>query len=125
MNQTRQLIVVIEDDDGLGRALQRLLRMSGFDTLLFDSAETYAAAGSTPAPHCLVLDVQLPGASGPQYYGQLHYPKPPAVFITSHDNPATRKLVATAGGRELLIKPFLAKDLFDAISRETLGHSTS
>ncbi|ACD20975.1 response regulator transcription factor [Paraburkholderia phytofirmans] len=117
MNQIRQLIVVVEDDAGMGRALQRLLTVSGFDILVFDSAEAYVGASRMRVPHCLVLDVQLPGVSGPRLYEQLRYPRPPVVFITSHDDPATRNAVASAGGQELLIKPFVARDLLDAISR--------
>lgn len=121
MNDIRQLIVIVEDDAGMRRALQRLLQVSGFDTLEFESAEAYAPANApanaTRVPHCLVLDVQLPGASGAQFYEQLGEPRPPVVFITSHDNPATRSAVASAGGQELLIKPFIAAALLDAISR--------
>jgi FixJ family two-component response regulator len=117
MNNTRQLIAVVEDDASMRHALQRLLRLSGFDTLLFDSAEAFSGANSARVPHCLVLDVQLPGMSGPQLYEQLGYPRPPAVFITSHDSPATRNAVMGAGGNELLIKPFIARELLDAIAR--------
>lgn len=121
MNHTRQLIVIVEDDAGMGRALQRLLRVSGFDILLFGCAEAYSHANCMRVPYCLVLDVQLPGISGPRFYEQLGYRRPPAVFITSHDNPETRSAVACAGGQELLIKPFVAKDLLDAISRVAPG----
>ncbi|MGA7778823.1 MAG: response regulator [Paraburkholderia sp.] len=120
MNPIRQLIVIVEDDASMGRALQRLLHVSGFDTLLFDSAEAFATATNTPVPHCLVLDVQLPGASGPRFYEQLANQRPPAVFITSHDSPATRSAVTSAGGGELLTKPFVAQDFLDAISRAVL-----
>lgn len=120
MNATRQLIVVVEDDAGMRRALQRLLRVSGFDTLLYDSAEALLGANDARVPHCLVLDVRLPGISGPQCYEQLGPRRPPVVFITSHDNPATRSAVMSAGGHELLTKPFVAKDLLDAISRSVL-----
>lgn len=108
------------------RALQRLLRVSGFDTLAFESAEDYTLAGGQRVPHCFVIDVQLPGASGPQFFEQLvlsGQARPPAVFITSHDNPATRTAVASAGGLELLIKPFVAKELLDTISRAVLPGS--
>jgi FixJ family two-component response regulator len=117
MNDSKQLIVVVEDDAGMRRALQRLLRVSGFNTLSFESAEALSSAHGVGAASCLVLDVQLPGASGPAFYKQLGSGRPPVVFITSHDNPATRSAVSGAGGNELLNKPFVAKDLLDAISR--------
>lgn len=117
MTDTQPLIVIVEDDAGMRRALQRLLRVSGFDTLVFESAEAFAQANDSRLPHCLVLDVQLPGASGPRFYEQFGSSRPPVVFITSHDTPATRGAVASAGAHELLIKPFVASDLLDAIAR--------
>jgi FixJ family two-component response regulator len=124
MSDTKQLIVVVEDDAGMRRALQRLLSLSGFDTLLFDSAEAFASTSGADNAHCLVLDVQLPGISGPTLYQQLGHGRPPAVFITSHDNATTRSAVNGAGGNELLTKPFIARDLLEAISR-AMAHDAS
>ena len=67
------------------------------------------SANDARVPHCLVLDVQLPGTSGPRLYEQLGVPRPPAIFITSHDSQATRSAITNAGGRELLTKPFVAQ----------------
>jgi FixJ family two-component response regulator len=117
MNDARRLIIVIDDDAGRRRALRRLLQLSGFDTLLFDSAEAFVSAEDSRLPYCLVMDVQLPGLSGPQLYEQLGDQRPPALFISSHDSPATRSEVISAGGHELLTKPFVAKDFLDAILR--------
>ena len=121
MDETKQLIVVVEDDAGLRRALQRLLRASGFRTILFENAEALVRAAGAADANCLVLDVQLPGASGPALYRQLGGKRPPAVFITAHDGPTTRNEVLGAGGNELLTKPFIAKDLLNAIARAMRG----
>ncbi|WP_250454658.1 response regulator [Caballeronia sp. ATUFL_M2_KS44] len=117
MSDTRNTIVIVEDDDGLRRALQRLLKLAGFDTLAFESAEALQAANVVERAGCLVLDVQLRGMSGPALYEQLGASRPPAVFITSHDNASTRHAVARAGGVELLIKPFAGTDLLEVIAR--------
>lgn len=119
MDETKQLIVIVEDDAGFRLALQRLLRASGFQTLLFENAEALLSAAGTRGASCLVLDVHLPGVSGPVMYGQLGHDRPPAVFITARDGPAIRNEVMGAGGNELLIKPFIAKDLLNAIARAT------
>jgi FixJ family two-component response regulator len=121
MDETKQLIVVVEDDAGMRLALQRLLRASGFQTILFESAEALMSATGANGANCLVLDVQLPGASGPALYLQLGHDRPPAVFITAHDGPVTRNEVIGAGGNELLTKPFVAKDLLNAIARAMRG----
>ncbi|QSN60792.1 response regulator [Caballeronia sp. M1242] len=111
MSDTKKTIVIVEDDDGMRRALQRLLRLAGYDALAYESAEAYSAAGGIESAWCLVLDVQLPGVSGPTLYARLVEPRPPAIFITSHDNETTRLAVANAGGLHCLVKPFAGTDL--------------
>jgi FixJ family two-component response regulator len=115
MNDARPLVVVVEDDASMRRALQRLLHLSGFDALLFDSAEAFVSTKVSRLPYCFVLDVQLPGLSGPRFYEQLGDQRPPALFISSDENPEIRSEVARVGGRQLLTKPFVAKDFLDAI----------
>ena len=117
MSDTKQTIVIVEDDDGMRRALQRLLRLAGYEALSFDSAEAYRAANVAAPVRCFVLDVQLPGVSGPTLYALLAEPRPPAVFITSHDNQSTRLAIANAGGVQVLVKPFAGTDLLELISK--------
>lgn len=116
MSDTTPIIVVVEDDDGMRRALQRLLRVAGFVTRTFESAEALIDANGAQDAHCLILDVQLSGSTGPAMYGKMGSQRPPVVFITSHDNVTTRNAVRKAGGGELLIKPFAAQALLDAIA---------
>ncbi|MBN3855072.1 response regulator [Paraburkholderia sp. Ac-20340] len=108
-------IVIIEDDAGLCRAMERLFRLSGFVTRSFHSAEDAGMSQYVASAHCLVVDIQLPGASGPAFYGTLHAPRPPIVFITAFDAPATRHAVASAGNHALLAKPFLGAALLKAV----------
>jgi FixJ family two-component response regulator len=72
---------------------------------------------------CLVLDVRLPGQSGPELYANLGAERPPAVFITSHDGPATRRAMGLFVDCELIGKPFPAKVLLDAIVRAMHGNT--
>ncbi|MDR5809054.1 response regulator [Caballeronia sp. LZ019] len=116
MSDIKQTIVIVEDDDGMRRALQRLLTLAGYNTLAYESVEVLNATGCIDRAWCLVLDVQLPGASGPTLYAQLGEPRPPAVFITSHDNETTRLAVANAGGVHFLVKPFAGTDLLELIA---------
>lgn len=116
MSDTQRTIVLVEDDDGLRSALQRLLKLAGFNALVFESAEALKAARVIEQAWCLVLDVQLPGVSGPTLYEQLPEPRPPVVFITAHDNAITRRTVGVSGG-ELLVKPFAGTRLLDVIAK--------
>ena len=86
-------------------ALQRLLHASGYRTQAFESAEALLSAGGAQGAHCLVLDVQLPGASGIDLYARLGSDRPAAVFISSHDSPKLRSAAARAGGAAVLPKP--------------------
>jgi DNA-binding response OmpR family regulator len=115
MDGNGELIVIVEDDAGLRRAVERLLRLSGFDTHAFHSAEDPGAAMWASSARCLIVDIQLPGVSGLVFYEALPLARPPAIFVTAFDGPATRQAVASAGGRVLLTKPFLGRDLLDAV----------
>ncbi|PVX86544.1 response regulator [Paraburkholderia unamae] len=116
MDGEPHLIVIIEDDSGLRSAIERLCRLSGFATRSFRSAEELAVSGCASSARCLIVDVQLPGASGPVFYEALRQPRPPAVFITAHDEPATRQAVAMTGQHALLTKPFLGATLLGAVN---------
>lgn len=117
MDGTQHLIVIVEDDDGMRRALERLLRASGYRTLSFESAEALDTSRGTVGAACLVLDVQLPGRCGPEFYAHLGAIRPPAVFITSHDGNDARIAISRIGSHELICKPFSGKALLDALDR--------
>ena len=119
MDGTQQLIVVIEDDVGMRQALQRWLRAAGYRARAYDSAEALLEADGARDADCLVLDVRLPGVSGIELYAQLDSPRPPAVFVTSHDGADLRGAVARLCGAALLTKPFLGDELVAAIARAT------
>lgn len=115
INMTSQLIAVVEDDVSLQRALQRLLQAAGYQARCFGSAEQLLAArGVAQRAGCLVVDVELPGLSGPACYASLREPRPPVVYITAYDSQAVRKL---APGTEVLLKPFGGDALLRVIER--------
>ena len=119
MEGTQQLVVVIEDDIGMRQALQRWLRASGYRARAFASAEALLQTNGARDADCLVLDVRLPGASGIELYARLGEPRPPAVFITSHDDAGVRSAVSHVGGAAMLPKPFLGHELTQAIAHAT------
>ncbi|AJP59407.2 hypothetical protein UC34_04130 [Pandoraea vervacti] len=117
------LIAILEDDDGFRRAIERLLRVAGYRTCAFASPADPDLLTSVAMARCLIADVQLPGTSGPAFYASLPSPRPPAIFVTACDTPATRATVRAAGAKELLTKPFPGSDLLAAIERATRGAS--
>jgi FixJ family two-component response regulator len=119
MNDTQQLVVVVEDDLSMRQALQRLLLAWGCRARVFHCAEALRDADGAQDADCLVLDVRLPGMSGLVLYEQMGSVRPPAVFVTSHDSAEVRANVARLGGAAVLRKPFLGDELTQAIARAT------
>src|SRR5918993_2046210 len=80
-------IALVDDDPSIRRGVARMLESSGLRVTTFGSAEDLLADNPSGAFDCLVLDIHLPGLSGPECYGGLRAlgEAPPAVFITAHD----------------------------------------
>lgn len=110
-------VAVVEDDAGLRAAMERVLRSAGFAASTFVSAEDYLEAGPRPSPGCLVLDVRLPGLSGPELYRRLRRDgaAPPIIFVTAHDTVSVREEVRALDPVAFLKKPFEGDDLVRAV----------
>jgi FixJ family two-component response regulator len=108
---------IVDDDVRLLRALQRLLQVSGVTAITFDSGEAFLDALPTPALDCLVLDVRLGALSGFDVHDALvmRGESLPTIFITAHDEPATRQRARRAGAVAYLRKPFDEDSLISAI----------
>jgi FixJ family two-component response regulator len=110
-------IVVVEDDEGMRRAMGKALMIAGFETEAFESAEAMLAAGAASKARCLVSDIWLPGMSGLDL--QRHLVAAglaiPVVFVTAHDALATRR-PALASGAAYLVKPFASEALVQAVT---------
>jgi FixJ family two-component response regulator len=110
-------IALVDDDASVRRGVARLLELSGLRVTTFGSAEALLADNPVGAFDCLVLDVHLPGLSGPEYYGSLRARggAPPAVFITAHDATETQEMLQRVGPAVCLRKPFRSQQLLQAI----------
>lgn len=115
----RPFVVVIDDDPSVCRALRRLLRISQMDAVIYSSAEGFLASRRERAPDCLVLDVRMPGTTGPDLRDQLvsNGHRTPIVFITAHAEDVARQRSPAGGFAEILHKPFDDKALLEAIGR--------
>ena len=114
-----QFVCVVDDDVSLLRALRRLLDAGGFQVKTYSSAEDFLDCRNPRTPGCLVLDVHLGGLSGFELHEQLVAAgrRIPVVFITAHDDAATRDRAHRAGAVDYLRKPFDDESLIAGINR--------
>jgi FixJ family two-component response regulator len=100
MNSPRQTYVaVVDDDESLCRSFSRLLRAERMQPVTYPSAEAFLADTKRPLFDCLVFDIQLGGMSGIELHRQLNSSgsTTPVIYITAHDEPATREEAQAAG----------------------------
>ena len=112
-------VFVVDDDDQMRAAMQRLLKSVGLRTEAFASPQEFLRRKLPDGPSCLILDVRLPGMSGLDVQRKLTETglQIPVIFITGHgDIPMTVKAMKS-GAVEFLTKPFRDQDLLDAIQQ--------
>ena len=113
----RPLVAVVDDSESVLESLPDLLRQVGFAVVAFASAEAFLASDAADAARCLILDVALPGMSGPDLQEELarRGKGVPFFFITAPgDKPLQPRLVA-AGAVACLFKPFSDTALVEAV----------
>jgi RNA polymerase sigma factor (sigma-70 family) len=114
------VVHIVDDDASFRTAIQRLLRASGYAVETYESAEQLLQRLPDGAsPSCILLDIRIPGLSGPDLQDQLaalgsHLP---IVFLTGHADVPTTVKVMKAGADDLLTKPVTKDELIDAIER--------
>jgi FixJ family two-component response regulator len=121
MRQMKQpaLISVIDDDISSRESLPDLLRTFGFAAMPFSSAEGFLASDVVGDTQCLILDVSMPGMSGPELQSELSRRGVtiPIIFITAQCYPELRADLLARGAVDCLFKPFGEPDLRSALDR--------
>jgi FixJ family two-component response regulator len=111
------LVSVVDDDESVRESLPDLLRALGFAAQAFPSAEEFLASDLLEQTTCLILDVSMPGMSGPELKRELELrgQAVPTIFITAHAEAASRPEVLE-GSVGCLVKPFSDTQLLDALN---------
>jgi FixJ family two-component response regulator len=124
MTDKPSLVSVVDDDESVRESLPDLLREFGFAVAAFSSAEAFLASDALNETSCLLLDVAMPGMSGPELEQELTRRRQaiPIVFITGHGDSAARPRLLALGAVECLFKPFSETALLDAV-RAALSRS--
>lgn len=113
----RSLVAVVDDDESVRESLPDLLREFGFAVRAFPSAEAFLASDCVSQTRCLILDVVMPGMSGPDLQRELTLRRQeiPIVFITAHAEETERPRLLEQGAVECLFKPFSETALLQAL----------
>jgi FixJ family two-component response regulator len=113
------VVAIVEDDAAMRKSLERLLQAKDYATAAFASAEGFLQSAIVSSAVGLVLDIHLGGMSGIELRRWLLAAgsKIPVVFITAHDDDATRAAAIAVGCVDYLQKPFEADRLIQALER--------
>ena len=115
--ESRRLIVIVDDDELVRESLNGLMRAAGFPALTFASAEEFLNSGKKEQTACLIADIRMPGMSGLDLQSSLNRDKLriPIIFITAQGDEKMRMQALRAGAVEFLAKPFDDGVLLDSV----------
>jgi FixJ family two-component response regulator len=117
------LVSVVDDDESVRESLPDLLRQFGFAVQAFSSATAFLASETVSETRCLLLDIAMPGMSGPELQQELirRGQEIPIVFITGTGDQTVRPRVLATGAVECLFKPFSEAALLGALNTALRG----
>ena len=122
MNDESVLIRIVDDDDDVRSALSAMLECEGFDVKSFADGESLLNSLDRERPGCVLLDVRMPGLSGPDVQAALleKHVALPVIFLTSYAEIDVAVTTLKRGAEDFLIKP-VAPDRLLAVVREVLA----
>lgn len=111
-------VSVVDDDESVRESLPDLLKQFGFAARAFSSAQEFLASDCVDQTRCLVLDVAMPGMTGPDLQQELIRRRQgiPIIFITADRDMMVRQRLIEQGAVECLFKPFSDSALLDAVN---------
>jgi FixJ family two-component response regulator len=121
------MIVIVDDDESVCRALKRLVRSLGMEADTFLSGQKFVdliEAMPSFTADCIILDVQMPGLNGLEVQRRLIAggSRRPIIFITAHDEAGVRERALAMGAVAFLRKPF-DDEVFVRTLRVALGRN--
>ena len=121
----RNLVLVVDDDPGMLRGVQRLLRQHAYEPILFSSAQAFKGHTDFENAVCVILDINLDDGSGIELRHRLKADgvSVPVIYITGNEDPAVRKAALTSGCIAFLTKPFSAQSLIEPLKKASAGRT--
>ena len=117
MSKDRNLVLVVDDDLGMLRAIQRLLQQHDYEPILFSSAQAFKSHTDFDNAACVILDINLNDGSGIELRHGLHEAgiSVPVIYMTGNEDPAIRKAAVESGCIAFLTKPFSTLSLIEPL----------
>lgn len=117
---------VVDDDDSFRTSVERRLKLAGYEVATYTSAQRLLdRMPDEDEPGCILLDVRIPGLSGPELQERLNElgSMLPIVFLTGHADTPTTVRAIKAGAEDFLTKPVESAQLLSAIERALARHA--
>jgi FixJ family two-component response regulator len=113
----RGKVLVVEDDDSMREAIERLLNAAGVGCSAYASADALLTRGVDEGSACVICDLRLPGMSGLELLATLRERgiSLPFILITAHDSRGLRQKAMQRGAAAYLVKPFRGTTLLEAV----------
>jgi len=121
----RNLVVVVDDDPGMLRGVERLLRQHAYEPILFSSAQAFRSHTDFENAACVILDINLNDGSGIELRHRLKADghSVPVIYMTASDNPAVRRAALDSGCIAFLTKPFSTHSLIEPLNKVSAERS--
>ena len=115
--QDQNLVLVVDDDPGMLKGIQRLLRQHAYEPVVFSSAQAFKSHTDFEKAVCVILDINLNDGSGIELRHGLKAAgvSVPVIYITGNEDPAVRKAALASGCIAFLTKPFAAQSLIEPL----------
>ena len=116
---------IVDDDESFRKAIERHLKYAGYEVATYASAEhLLERLPSESVPGCILLDVRIPGLSGPELQERLSElgSTLPIIFLTGYPDVRTTVRTIKAGAEDFLIKPVSSDQLLPAVDRAVTRH---
>ena len=121
VSKDSNIVLVVDDDPGMLKSVQRLLRLHAYEPILFSSVEAFKNYPDVEEAACVILDINLPDGSGIELRHGLNDAgiAVPVIYMTGNEDPAIRKAALNSGCIAFLTKPFSAQELIEPLHRAT------
>ena len=123
--QDQNLVLVVDDDPGMLKGIQRLLRQHAYEPVVFSSAQAFKSHTDFENAVCVILDINLNDGSGIELRHGLKAVgvSVPIIYITGNESPAVREAALGSGCIAFLTKPFSAQSLIEPLKKASAGRS--